>query len=370
MAADRGLAPSTLLIALLVLGPALVGVGSGPMNGDAAAYLAQATAGVVADRWIHLGYLGPAALLGRFVDLPIALDGVSWGAAVVAVLAVARIAARDGGDPRLATILAAAVVMPWSPFAEVDLAWIAAVHLAVAGSELWIGVAVAISPAALLAVPWVVANRPDRGRRLVAVVLATVVGLTVVSGGAWWTGERGVLTTGAPALGRTAAAFGWHLPWLVVALVRPDGLRRMAWCLPLLLVPPDVPAWLVPGLAAACAARTGRFGVGVMVIQLGLAGGETAWRIGHVRRETRIVAEVVATLGPDDGLIAPWTWGARVAVAASGDPYGIPWHPSGRFLRDQHDRWCADPPERALLLPSREVWLDRAAIAAECVSSR
>lgn len=366
MAADRSLAPSAALIGAALLLPVLLGLGSGPMNGDAAAYAAQAAAGVVADRWTHLGYLGPAALLGRQVDPGRALDLGSWLSAVVCVAAVVRIRLRAGGDPRLGAVLAAAIVAPWAAFAEVDLPWIAATLLAVAASPGWIALAVAISPTALLALPWALVARTDRRRELVGSALLAVVALTIASGGLWWTGERGVLQTGPLALGKTALAFGRHLSWLVLVLVAPDDLRRLPACLPLLLAPPDVPAWLVPGIAAACTARTRRWAPLVVGIQLALSATETVGRIRQVREETALVRAIVDRLGPADGVVAPWTWGARIAVEASGDPYGIRWHPPGRFLRDQRGSWCSAPPERALAVPPGDVWLDAAAIRSPC----
>jgi hypothetical protein len=62
------------------------------------------------------------------------------------------------------------------------------------------------------------------------------------------------------------------------------------------------------------------------------------------------VERIGRLLGERDGLIAPFTWSARVAVHATGDPYGLRWHPPGRFLRNQQASWCDDPPARALVV--------------------
>jgi hypothetical protein len=110
---------------------------------------------------------------------------------------------------------------------------------------------------------------------------------------------------------------------------------------------------VLPGVVLASSVRSSRWAAWVVAAQLAWSATETVGRVRRAREENAVVAEVAAALGPGDGLVAPWTWGARVSVAASGDPYGIRWHPPGRFLRDQQARWCADPPERVLILPER-----------------
>jgi hypothetical protein len=119
---------------------------------------------------------------------------------------------------------------------------------------------------------------------------------------------------------------------------------------PLALAPADVPVWLVAGVAAAVGVG-GRWAPVAVVVQLALGAVGLVHRTRTVRAETAIVAEIAADLGPDDGVIAPWTWGARVAVAASADPYGIRWRPPRGFLRDQRDPWCRDLPDRVVFLP-------------------
>ncbi|MEQ1506877.1 MAG: hypothetical protein ABMB14_31915, partial [Myxococcota bacterium] len=98
-----------------------------------------------------------------------------------------------------------------------------------------------------------------------------------------------------------------------------------------------------------------RPGAGVAALavaaQVALGGFALGARTSRVRAETAVVNAVAAALGPDDGLVAPWTWGARVAVGRTGDPYGLRWHPPGRFLRDQRSAWEVHPPTRILELP-------------------
>ena len=46
--------------------------------------------------------------------------------------------------------------------------------------------------------------------------------------------------------------------------------------------------------------------------------------------------------------------GARVGVAATGDPYGIRWRPADGALRDQAAGWCGRPIARIAVLPPGE----------------
>ncbi|MEQ1568059.1 MAG: hypothetical protein ABMA64_20640 [Myxococcota bacterium] len=320
-----------LLIGLLALLPAGLALGVGPMNGDAAAYATSP----VTDRWVHAAYAAVGQLAGFHL--------VNLAAAGLAVAAAAHHTRRA-----LPTLAAAAVVVAWAPFAEVDLPWAALVVAATVVHPALLGLAVLTSPTALLAAPWVVA-RSERPNAAVAAVaaLAAVAAVTLASGGQWWVGERGVLHPGPLMPGLGFGRLLLHLPWLLV-LADPRGLRGLAWLAPLVFAPTDTPAWLVPAWAIACEARAPRPAVAATLVGGWLALADRAWQISG---ENAVIARVVAELGPEDGLVAPWTWGARAAVAASGDPYGIRWHPPGRFLRAQASRWCRSPPQRIHHLP-------------------
>lgn len=317
---------TAVAVGCLALLPAGLALGSGPLNGDAAAYLVSAPT----DRWTHAAYV----LVGQRVGL----DALSLLAAVVAVAAGSR------ADPRRA-LAAAAVVLPWAAFGEVDLPWVAAMLAAAAWRPALAAVAVAISPTALLALPWLWA-RDRRAEGPIAAALA-VAALTALSGGAWWTGERGVLGAGPWMVGLTAGRVALHLPWALI-LTDLRSVRSLPALLPLVLAPSDTPAWLLPGLVVASRTRAPRWAVGLQLAGAVLALGA---RAAAVRGETEVVERVAAELRPGDGIVAPWTWGARVAVARTGDPYGWPWHPPGRFLRDQRAQWCEAPPTRILGLP-------------------
>jgi hypothetical protein len=201
-----------------------------------------------------------------------------------------------------------------------------------------------------------------------------VLALTLASGGAWWTGERGVLrSTEALLVGRTLGAWAESLPWLLVpGWIAAGGDRRVAWLAPLVLLPPDVPGWVLGGVAVALgAARApGRWMAPAALLQLALGAGGLAVRARTVRAENAAVAEVVAALGPDDGVVAPWTWGARVAVAAAGHPYGVRWRPPRGFLRDQRAAWCGEPLARVAVLPPAPdgsiAWVDGARMVGGC----
>jgi hypothetical protein len=333
---------------VLALCLALPGLGSGPLNGDAAAYAAQAASGTLDDRWTHAGYLLPAALLAPLAGLGpraalLGMDLASWLAAALLVALGARRVERAGGDGALAGLGIAAVLLPWAPFGEVDLPWMAACSLPAPGMAL----AVAISPVALLAVT---------DLRRLAWALGAVALLTALSAGDWWVGERGVLTSPGPLPGRALQGLLLHLPWAMVLLSAKASLPVLAGALPLLLAPPDVPVWALVGarLAEVAARAPHPWLRWAVALQLVLGAGEGTARIWRVRQEDRVVAEVAASLGPTDGLVAPWSWGARVAVARTGDPYGIPWHPPGRWLRDQRRQWCEARPARILALPPGE----------------
>ncbi|MBN2801164.1 MAG: hypothetical protein JXX28_18640 [Deltaproteobacteria bacterium] len=335
-------------VALAVLGAGLLAGGAGFANGDAAVYCAQGLAGDLSERVVHVGWIGLAVALGWLTPahLPRALDAVVALAAAVGVLAVGR---RAGPKAALAW---GALALPLAGAAEVDLPW---VSLALwAGLSRWGGalsaLAVAVSPASLLALPW-----SARGRREVlgGALVATVL-LSVASGGAWWWGDRGVLQgAGAWAPGRGLEAWGWGLgPGLLLALWAP---RRWLLTLPLLLLPPDVPGWLLAGAALAEGAEAlGRRRPAAAWVLLAAMVAHGALGLAHttarVAREREVISAVVRDLDGHTGLIATWSWGVRASIEATGDPYALDWRtPAG--VRDQAARWCAGERSALVALP-------------------
>jgi len=328
-AGSAGIGPG---VVAAVLGVFVVGAaysGAGFLNGDAAAYASQAWQGDLGQRWVHLGYLVVARGLSFTGEgLPVALDLVSAAAAAAAVAAVAR----GARWPTMAAGLTSGCVLPWAPFAEVDLVWIAALLAAASArregaATAWVAAAVAVSPTALLAVPWVGVRR---GRWTVLVgAVGSVALLTLVSQGQWWWGERGV-SQATLLPGRTLQAWLAAGTWLLALLSR-DG--RLLALLPLLLAPPDVPAWVLLGAAAAegmSRPSWWRGLVGVVVIQ-GLWGLHGRWaRVAHE-------AQVLASVQVPEGAVleAPWSWGARWSVLTTGSVYGGPWVAVPRPVRDQ-----------------------------------
>lgn len=329
-------------LAAVVGAAGALGAWAGPHNGDFVAMLAQARAWDLADRVTHVGFV---AMLIPVASLP----WVVFPFASAALVAWVAWRSSDHPTNRWLALLAAA---PLAPFPEVDPAWVAA--LATPGPSA-VALAVAVSPAALLAL----AATPNRRHAWAA--LAAVILLSVGSGGDWWWGERGVSSTPGWAPGKVAAAWAISFPWLLLPLVRFDRelLRDLALSAPLLALPADVPGWVVPALRVAGAARLqGRSAwlvAQVVVTTVGLAA-----TLARVHAENGVIAAAVADLGPDDGLVAPFSWGARASFLATGHPYGLRWHPPGGFLRDQQATWCAAPPPRVLELPAAVVRHDAA----------
>lgn len=343
-------------------GASLGGVGF--VNGDAAAYAAQAMAGDLADRSVHVGYLAGAAwLAARVTDLPRALDLASSAFAAAAVALAGAVGRSEGGLPAVAALGAAAVILPLAPFAEVDPVWLALVLLARSLPGRWsaapMAAAVLVSPVALLAVPWAGWGDGARLRAALAGAALAVVAVTAWSGGDWWVGARGVLDAPWPQPDRVLDRWGRALPWALLPLAlaaRGTAFEALAW-LPLLLAPADVPTWVLPGWSLALRASRGApsvpvEGVGALLaIQLAIGGFATWAARDRVVAEDVVVREVAAALGPDDGLVAPFTWGARVSVVASGSPYALRWRPPEGFLRDQQGPWCDRPLDRVAVLP-------------------
>ena len=353
-------------------------VGSGFLNGDAAVYAAQGWQGDAFGRDVHLAWTGLAVALAPGVgpSLPLALDVVTLAAAVGAVLAAAAIGRRRGGGGVMPALGAAVAVWPWAPFAEVDVPWTAAGIAAVAVASpaiasVLVALAITLSPTALLALPWVLAGRRwalgrEDGAGFVAVAAGVaVLGLTVATGGGWWSGDRGVLSG---LSGPSVRGLG-VLPVLVVFLPWGEGLLaagNLAWAacvLPLVFAPPDVPAAMVLGptvgavaaVVRASAPNLPRLRWAPLLVAFAYAAfraeAEASRRVAEVREETRVIAEVAAELGPDDSFVGPWTWGARVAVAATGDPYGRAWWAWPGFVRDQRATYCGRRWARVAVLP-------------------
>lgn len=357
--ADRGGlahgARSVALIPALTLAVATLGfVGAGPMNGDAAIYADQARDGAPTDRWTHVGFVAFLMAFGWIGDPAGVADLLSVAGCVAATAAVGlRWGAHAGW-------MLAGLLLPLAPFGEVDGAWAGLLALGVLLPDarvgaVAIGAAVTVSPTVLAGVPWGLATTLDRRWLAVPAVLLALVGL---SGGAWLTGTRGVLTG------------GWvphpleQAPWLLLpilmaapALAVPGPARTV---LPLalfgLLAPADVPGRWIVGLAlaplVADAARTpwGR-GIPVLLLLHGLLA-LRATQVTHRRviSETAVIERVAARLGPRDGVVGPWSWAVRVGLARTGDPDGVPWRtpgtapPSAAFCRSSRPRVAWLPP--------------------------
>jgi hypothetical protein len=94
--------------------------------------------------------------------------------------------------------------------------------------------------------------------------------------------------------------------------------------------------------------------------------GALALERARIRAENARIEAAAAALGDGDGLVAPFSVAARVAYARTGDPYGLPWHPPGGWLRDQRERWCEAPPARAWAWEGGLVELPRSAVTEGC----
>ena len=352
-----------MLLALLVSAVGLAGAGRGFLNGDAACYAAQALVGDLGQRTVHGGWIGLAWLLGLAVGehLPMVLDGVVALCAGAAVL----LAGRRGLLPALAV---AGLVLPWASSAEVDLPWATAILGAVVVEDrrlrgALVAVAVSLSPIALLALPWVIWERGRSWREelpwIAGGALLAVAALSLAGGGEWWLGDRGVLHGPPPRPWRALQA--WTAPLLPLVLLASLRWKRalpaLLLTLPLLLAPPDLPAWLVPGAALGlvlCEVDEPRWlrAVGVVLAAALALGGLGWWRtLERVQREEALIHSVLAELSPEDGLVAPWTWGARASYLSTGDPYGLLWIAWPTPVRDQTERWCEATPARVVVLP-------------------
>jgi hypothetical protein len=201
------------------------------------------------------------------------------------------------------------------------------------------------------------------------VALAAVLVLAMASGGDWLVGERGVLNAPPPRPMRTAQAMAVGAPWLAVLVALRGCPRPLALLalLPLLLAPPDVPVVLILAaeLGLRCAEQPGEgrpvwpaMARAPMWLIGTLAGGQLllgvwAQRIegARVAHEARVVSAVASQLTQEDAVLAPWTWGVRISIATTGDPYGLRWRSSGVLLPRQRAVWCAPSAGRVAVLP-------------------
>lgn len=302
--------PWVLALAAGVL--ALPFVGAGPMNGDQAVYLDQAVRGAWFERWTHVAYvlLHAGWATSRGSDLL---------SVAVGTVGVGVVAARSG--PAAAFVLAAFLV-PAMPFGEVDVLWFVAVVLAAAGGRGVGAFAVAVSPTALAALPWLGVRF---GWRSVILPAVCVLSLVVASQGDWLVGRRGLVTSSwslAPHL--------QVLPGLVASLVlarRPRFVEVLALS-PLLLAPSDVPAgWL--GVLAVIHGPPVERGLPRWLRGTVAAGlvGSALWMLVstslRVREETQRIEELAARVSDADEVRGPWSWRVRLALQATGEVDGF-----------------------------------------------
>ncbi len=305
-----GVASAVVLVGLLA-------GGQGFLNGDAAAYAAQGWQGDAASRPIHLVWTVLAVVLAPLAGeaLPRVLDGL------VAVAAGGMVVGTRGER----ALVAAGVVLPWCAFAEVDLPWMCLVLVASSlrstlGASVLTALAVGLSPTALLALPWLARWRCSPAPLLAGG--AAVLALTLLSQGGWWTGPRGVLHSEL-LLGRSLGAWGLSAAWLAVL----GGDRRILWLAPLVLAPPDVPAWVLVGVVAASGLPASRW-LPVLAVGAVLAGGwGLVGRWGRVGEEQRQLEAIAAAHRPGEGYEGPWSWCARLGVVVDRRVDGVPFRP-------------------------------------------
>jgi hypothetical protein len=346
MAALDRLAPGPVgvqrgaLIALALVGWAASGAGL--TNGDLAAYLEQAERGSLTERPTHLGYVALARGLSLLPgDLALYLDHLATASALACAAMLPR------GAPLL---LGVAACLPLVGHGEVDATAHLLVLLAARAPAPWAALAwaagITVSPFCLLAAPWLAAERGPRW--VVPVTLGAVALLSLPEQGGWWWGHRGVLR--AP---------DWRWAWgldapLLAALVLYRLQARDAWLVLLALAPPDLPRAVLPVLLLGHRAlRPAPSGVTAALLSLSLAAGaRQAWDGDRrVRREQAWLVAAADALRAGEGLIAPWSLGARASYLATGRVYGARWRVPGGFVRDQEGRWCAGIPARVIGLP-------------------
>lgn len=342
--------PRSLAVALVVGAVILLVAPVVPVNGDAVVYAHQADTGALAERWTHAGYV---MLLMMFRGLmgPVGGDVLTavcagWATAVVGRAHGSAAAAMVGG-----------ALLSLAPFAEVDAVWFALLAAgAHARSEVrggaLLAASIAVSPTALVALPWGVWARP--GRRWRGMPWA-VLALTVISAGGWWLARRGVLTGGW-----TPAPLA-HLPWLVAGAVLAapgwfsgEGAATHRAALPwvglALLAPADVPSELVGLLAlspfVAIRSRRAVAAGAALALTVGIA--RAFVMSNQTLRESDSIRAVAEELEEHDGLVGAWSWVVRVSAARTGDPEGVPWLTSGGA---HSDGFCERVPPTVVWLP-------------------
>jgi len=382
----------TVLAAMAVLAVGLSGAGAGFANGDAAVYAAQGAAGDLSQRVVHVGYVAIAAALAPLAgdDLPRWLDAVTALACALTTLGAGRLAATYGRPPWVAAAVTGAMLLPIASSAEADPLWVAPIVWAAAVRTPWraallAAAAVPISPLALLGLSWVWTIRwtrtvtqgpktvrawmdaPNPTANLWFAALVTVLVLTIVTGGAWWTGDRGVLSAPWPRPWRVAQAWAahgvpwWSAPLLAMGWVIGGGPGLLApW--PLFLAPPDAHTWPLFTVSLALIASAG---VGwllsisrqatLALVALAAVDPVLGWvrherHLDGVRADEAAIRDVLAGMGPNDGLVASWSWGVRASVRATGQPYALAWRVPGEPVRDPA-AWCATRFDHVWVLP-------------------
>jgi hypothetical protein len=330
-------APSQRGVWAVAAGVALVGlfcVGKGFANGDAAVYWHAGSQLDFTERSIHLGYLVVAA----GVRSPLALDLVSVAAAAATVVA----AGRHGGWSWFASAIVGCAVVPYAGYAEVDLLWTALLAWAViaparVGAAL-VAVAVSISPTALLALPIVVDQARPKAVWLLMGALGMVSLLTLVSGGDWWFGDRGVVAYGVD-VGTTLGRSWRYMPWICMIPVLWHRPSRLVSGLLLVAAPSDAACWALLAMAGSTAVPIrGR------MLWLWPQVALSAWLMlserGRVISETNEIAASRDQVDAYTLVVAPWSYGVRWSILGGSGPYSEHWR-AVPAVRGQRIRSCS-----------------------------
>lgn len=341
----------------LFLGSLLL-AGHGPVNGDAAVYQHQAVQGILDQRSIHLGYVALARLLwlAGGETMPWLLDALNALAAGTLCFAAGMLAQREGGRASVASLATAACLLPVAAFGEVDALW-AALLACAALVPAWAAVpmvagAVAVSPLALLALPWLILARwqGDGGwrRAWIAPGLGLLLWLPVLAwcGADWFAGPRGVLSDAALPVSWERLGDAWlsalALPGLAAPFVIGLGRsgRRGAILLALAILPlfllvrfADVHAWMIAALVVGWLAGRGTSVWPVhrallwvpLVLQLAFSWRDALTHRNQVRQANTTIAALAQRLEPGAVVVASWSWGVRYGLARAGEPYGGGW---------------------------------------------
>lgn len=355
-----------LLIFLFTIG--WMGMGGGFFGGDVPVYIHQANSGDLSQRVIHIGYIMLIqCLLPLFGEkVHMVLDALNLIAGLGIVCLVYRWGTQRGYSKILSAGFVGIALIPFLSWAEVDLLWIGAVTLAIVirnrvGSALIFSLGMTLSPVALLTLPFVLLERRALGDSKTpwihcgSVVVVWGV-LSLIGGGDWWIGDRGVLSMHSLSPGlvlqhwiEDGLSYGLA-PWVIAGTVMGRDYRWLV-LLPLCLAPPDVPT----GLCLAIA-WSGGFSDAVnrsrsipvlrwifplcVFLQLTYQGGrwkETRDRLVQERTE---INHVAAQIPENALLLAPWRLGVQVSLVKTGDPYQGRWRSQQKPVRDQQDRSC------------------------------